>query len=324
MKTAFIGRVAPLAAFVAAIVVAAGLGGCSPVADVSAVMAERARPVQRYDVTQALAANGRVVVAGTQSGAVLVSADHGRSWQRRPLGAASLIGLATCPDGGFVGIDFYRKVWSADPLAENWRPVALDKPRTPLTVTCDGQGRWWVAGTRATLAVSADHGASWTVTDLGEDAQFTAIQFIDAEYAIAVGEFGMVAVSEDGGASWALRAPIPDEFYPYAMLFADRQRGWVSGLAGQILHTTDGGATWSRQANATQLPLYRLFMHQGVPHGVGAGGALARLDGDGWRAVPYSDPQPVFLAAGASLPGQQALVAGGPGGLLRVIGTDAN
>lgn len=317
-------RITPLAGVLGVAAVLATGAGCAPVGDVSAVQAEAAKPVQRYDITQALAANEHVIVAGTQSGAVLVSNDGGRTWMRRALGPTSLIGFAVCPDGSFVGIDFYRKVWSADAKGDGWQATALDKPRVPLAVTCDGQGRWWVAGTRATIAMSADRGKTWTVTDLDEDAQLTAIQFVDADYAVATGEFGLFAVSEDGGATWHRREPIPGEFYPYAAFFVSREEGWVSGLAGQMLHTTDGGAHWSRQDNATGQPLYRLFAHDGVPYGVGAGGALARLEGEAWRAVPYPDPMPVFLGAGASLGGEQAVVAGGPGGLLRVIGTHAN
>jgi len=36
-----------------------------------------ARPMQRYDTAQALAANDKVVVVGAQSGVVLVSVDQG-------------------------------------------------------------------------------------------------------------------------------------------------------------------------------------------------------------------------------------------------------
>ena len=58
--------------------------------------------------------------------------------------------------------------------------------------------------------------------------------------------------------------------------------------------------------------------------GPGAGGMVARLEHDAWQAVPYPDPLPMFFGAGASLPGQSALVAGSPGGLVRVIGSQAN
>ncbi|WP_349251865.1 glycosyl hydrolase [Azoarcus sp. L1K30] len=295
--------------------------GCTAAPDMAAVDAQRAKPVQRFDTVQALAANEQTVVASSQAGAVLVSSDHGTTWRREALGPASLIGLTVCPDGSFLGIDFYRKVWTAAPDGSNWTSASFDKPRVPLTVACDPQGGWWVGGTRSIIAHSRDRGANWTVSDMGEDYQITTLQFIDASHAVATGEFGMVLVSADAGASWAAAAPMPDEFYPYATLFVSASEGYVSGIAGQMLRTLDGGQHWARLENAAGVPVYRLFMHEGVPYGVGAEGTVLRLEGDVWRAVAYPDPLPVFFAAGASLPGQSAILAGGPGGLLRVIGT---
>ncbi|ENO84969.1 WD40/YVTN/BNR-like repeat-containing protein [Thauera linaloolentis] len=300
------------------------LAACQAQPDLAAVRAQAERPLQRYHAVQTLNANQRVVIAGTQAGALLVSSDAGQSWRRTAAAGASLIDSAQCPDGSFIALDFYRRVWPVGADGEALAPAAFDEPQVPLSIACDPKGGWWVAGTHAGIAHSADRGRTWTHLDLGEDAQITALQFVDEAYAIAVGEFGLVAASTDGGASWTRLEPIPNDFYPYAALFLSREEGWVSGIAGQILHTADGGRSWERQANDAQAPLYRLFLHEGVPHGVGAGGVVARLEGGAWRPVPYPDPLPVAFGAGASLPGQSALAAGSPGGLVRVIGTRAN
>lgn len=299
------------------------LGACTQAADMSSIDRERQKAVQRFDISQAIASNGKVVVAGTQSGAALISKDQGRTWARTQLGAASIVDVAACGSGEFVAIDHYHKLWSSDASATNWRAAALTAPKTPLAVTCDKRGGWWVSGIRAVIAGTSDKGATWKVTDLGEDAQITAIQFLDEKRGVAAGEFGLTAYTDDGGATWAKGERIPGEFYPYAILFVSRDEGWVSGIAGQILHTTDGGKTWKKQVNAAQASLYRLFLHQGVPYGVGGGGVVARLDQEVWRSVPYPDSVPVFLGAAASLPGQSAVVIGGPGGLLRPVSTIA-
>lgn len=301
-----------------------GLAACQQAPDLGAIQSERAKSVQRYDISQALAANGKVLVAGTQSGVLLVSADSGKTWKREPLGMASIIGLATCPDGSFVGIDFNHKVWSGDAQGANWKSVALDKPRTPLTVACDGKGQWWVAGSGAKIAKSADRGASWQLTDLNEDAQLTALQMVDGRFGIALGEFGMVVTTEDGGATWQKREPIPGDFYPYATLFLDRQSGYASSIAGQILKTNNGGKTWTKLENPTGASLYRLFRHDDKAYGAGSGGTVVRLDGDAVRPLLYPDAQPVFLGGAAALPGAKAIALGGPGGTLRVVSTSVN
>lgn len=300
------------------------LAACSQGPDMSGIVSERKRSLHRYDVGQAIASNGKAVVVGTQNGAVLVSSDQGVTWVRQSLGQVSLVDIAVCPDRGFVAIDHYHKVWSADADGKVWQSVKLDLPRTPLAVTCDSQGGWWVAGTNAVIAGSADQGKTWKATDLGEDTQITTIQFLGDKKGIALGEFGLSVVTEDGGKTWRKGAKIPGDFYPYAALFRDANEGWVSGIAGQIMHTRDGGKTWNKQANTTQASLNRLFMHDGVPFGVGNAGVVARLEGDSWRRVPYPDPLPMFLGGAASLPGQSAIVIGGPGGLLRAVGTANN
>ncbi|MDR2837676.1 MAG: glycosyl hydrolase [Azonexus sp.] len=301
-----------------------GLAACQQAPDLSAIEAERAKSVQRYDIVLSLAANDKAIAAGTQSGVVLVSADQGKTWTRQALGATSLTGLAVCPDGSFVGIDFNHKIWRANAAGADWQAAVLETPRVPLTVACDGKNRWWVAGSGAKIVMSADQGAHWQVTDLNEDAQITALQFVDEEFGIAAGEFGMILTTRDGGATWQKEAAIANEFYPYALLFTNRQTGYVSGIAGQILRTEDGGRTWAKFDNLANASLYRLFMHDGKPYGAGSGGVVARLDDGAFRTVPYPDAIPVFLAAGVSLPGELAVAIGGPGGLIRVIGTHVN
>lgn len=310
--------------FIMTMVAVLVLTGCTREPDMAAVDAEAHKSIKRYDITQSLAANGKVLVAGTQSGAALVSRDDGKTWARQMLGPVSLTGMAVCPDGSFVGIDFNHKIWVADAKGENWKSSALEKPRVPLAITCDSLGRWHVAGSGAKIAVSSNQGGSWQLTDLEEDAQITALQMIDEKQGIALGEFGLSARTEDGGATWKKGAPIAGEFYPYAVLFVDHKEGYASGLAGTVLRTRDGGVTWTRMDNASRASLYRLFLHDGKPHGVGAGGVVARLEGDSFRSIAYPDAAPVFLGAGASLPGQPAVVIGGPGGLVRVVGTQVN
>jgi photosystem II stability/assembly factor-like uncharacterized protein len=310
-------RLLPLGAVFAGLL----LSACSQAPDMSGIASERERPLRRYDTSQAIASNGTVVLVGTQNGAVLVSRDQGATWERQALGHASLIDIAVCSDKSFIAIDHYRKVWSADAEGGNWKSAAIEQPRTPLAVACSPQGAWWVAGTNATIAGSNDRGKSWRVTDLGEDTQITTIQFIDEQRAVALGEFGLTVSSDDGGATWTKGPAIPGDFYPYSAVFRDAREGWVAGIAGQMLHTGDGGANWQKQENATQATLNRLFLHDGQPYGAGNGGVVARLESGVWRNVPYPDPLPMFLGGAASLPGQAAIVIGGPGGLLRTVGT---
>jgi len=87
-------RSLPLGAVLAGLL----LSACTQAPDMSGIASERERPLRRYDISQAIASNGAVVVVGTQNGAALVSRDQGATWERQALGHTSLIDIAVCRD----------------------------------------------------------------------------------------------------------------------------------------------------------------------------------------------------------------------------------
>jgi photosystem II stability/assembly factor-like uncharacterized protein len=71
---------------------------------------------------------------------------------------------------------------------------------------------------------------------------------------VAVGERGLIALSDDHGATWR-QAATPVSTTLTCVSFVDAQRGWAAGHAGTILHTADGGATWAAQADGKAVAL---------------------------------------------------------------------
>lgn len=65
---------------------------------------------------------------------------------------------------------------------------------------------------------------------------------------VAVGERGLVALSDDGGASWR-QAVTPVSTTLTSVSFVDARLGWAAGHAGTILHSADGGVSWTLQAD---------------------------------------------------------------------------
>lgn len=64
---------------------------------------------------------------------------------------------------------------------------------------------------------------------------------------IAVGERGVVLLSDDEGAHWRQAGKVPVDATLTAVSFTDARQGWAVGHLGVILHSTDGGETWSVQ-----------------------------------------------------------------------------
>jgi photosystem II stability/assembly factor-like uncharacterized protein len=109
---------------------------------------------------------------------------------------------------------------------------------------------------------------------------------------VAVGERGLIALSDDQGASWR-QANSPVSTTLTCVSFVDAHSGWAAGHAGTILHTADGGATWSLQTEGRAVARQ---VQASVPGGSEAGSAAgmaavaAQLVADG-PDKPFLDIQ---------------------------------
>jgi len=292
------------------------LAACTQAPDMKAVEAERTKPIIRVDLFQAVASNGKVIVGASGAGAMVVSDDNGASWKRQPLAQpTSVIGIAPCPDGSFVAVDFYKKAWFGDATARQWKSSALKNSVNPLAVTCDTTGRAWVVGSNLAIQSSADQGGTWTAIELGGDAMLGTIQFVDSSSGIATGEFGTVATTNDGGKTWAKTKIAQKDFYSYSAAFINRNQGWMSGVAGVVLGTKDAGRTWSEVPNKSGGPIYALTRQGEKVYGVGTGGALSELMDGQFQRLDYDKPAPAFLTSVAPVGDKHLAIAGAAGAL---------
>jgi photosystem II stability/assembly factor-like uncharacterized protein len=70
--------------------------------------------------------------------------------------------------------------------------------------------------------------------------------FVSQTQGWAVGAFGAVYMTTDGGKTWTVQ-PTPTTQHLYGVSFSDAKNGWAVGRSGEIIHTADGGATWAEQ-----------------------------------------------------------------------------
>jgi photosystem II stability/assembly factor-like uncharacterized protein len=75
---------------------------------------------------------------------------------------------------------------------------------------------------------------------------------------VAVGDRGVVLLSDDGGASFRQARQVPVSPLLTSVSFADARNGWAVGHWGTILATRDGGETWQVQRldNREDRPLF--------------------------------------------------------------------
>ncbi|MCL4183133.1 MAG: glycosyl hydrolase [Burkholderiaceae bacterium] len=81
------------------------------------------------------------------------------------------------------------------------------------------------------------------------------------ERLVAVGDRGMVLLSDDGGATYRQATTVPTRATLTAVSFVDARNGWAVGHWGVILHTADGGETWTlqREDTASDQPLFSVW-----------------------------------------------------------------
>jgi len=291
--------------------VLAMLAGCGRTGSDAAPAQQQA--VLRTDQFQAAASNGKLAVAVGGRVALVTELDGAASMRVTLPGTPALIDVASCADGSFAALDFYRKVWVSDDSAAHWRSHSIDGSWRPLALTCDTRNKIWVVGSGTTIASSVNQGASWEQHDFKEDAMFNSIQFVDGDNGFITGEFGALYRTTDGGAHWNAAPRIPNEFYPYAALFVSPREGYVSGLAGAMLRTVDGGASWTTLDNPGALAQFGLARQGGAIYSVGMGGSLQRLDNNRWTALEHGPQTPAFLRAIAPAGAGRLLIAGALG-----------
>src|SRR3989304_9248905 len=67
---------------------------------------------------------------------------------------------------------------------------------------------------------------------------------------IAVGYYGAILISEDGGNQWK-QVPSGTKELLASLSFPEASHGWAVGNMGTILATSDGGLTWKPQNSGT-------------------------------------------------------------------------
>lgn len=306
--------------FAAALVAALAGVGCEAPLNLEQVVAEEATSVRRFDMFQAAAeSDGRIAVVSSM-GATVTSDDHGNTWRRSELpGRPSLIDVDACDDGDLFALDTQRRVWKLMDDGGRWQSSTIDTPENTLSIHCAPDGTLWVSASFSTLFSRAPGEESWREFSLYEDLQFTAVRFVDESTGFAVGEFGTVLVTADGGVSWNAAEPVPNEFYPMAADFLNPSTGWVGGLDGVIWQTSDGARSWQRQATPSSTPVYSITAADGEVLAAGGSAKLVKLVDGEWQNVTGAPKVFTYIRGLLVLDNGALLVAGG-GGTLEVIG----
>ena len=142
----------------------------------------------------------------------------------------------------------------------------------------------------ASLEAQAPRARSQIVEDLYDT------QLLDAKEGWAVGVFGSVYHTIDGGEHWQMQRT-PTMQHLYGVSFTDARNGWAVGRSGTIINTMDGGAHWSAQRSGTSKHLFKVrFLDPHEGWAVGDWGVVAHtVDGGvSWQDRSLGEDQILY------------------------------
>jgi photosystem II stability/assembly factor-like uncharacterized protein len=113
----------------------------------------------------------------------------------------------------------------------------------------------------ACILRSGDGGRSWSVRSIqgtvNASTSIYAVDFPSPQIGWAVGTYGFIVKSLDGGYSWTTQVAAASYQF-YDVKFIDQNRGLIVGANGTILRTSDGGVTWAPVNSGTQNSLWQI------------------------------------------------------------------
>mgnify|MGYP003344847703 FL=1 len=122
---------------------------------------------------------------------------------------------------------------------------------------------------------------------------------------VAVGERGVVALSDDGAQHWHQARGVPVSVTLTAVAFADARNGWAVGHGGVVLATHDGGEQWTLLIDGRGLGTVALDAARAHPEQVALTKAAELLVADGpdkpLLALQVIDAQRLFVVGAYNL-----------------------
>ena len=315
---------------------------CALVAPASAAL----QPVPRSEIRQNLFSacfssekDGWVV---GELGRVFHTADGGATYTRSDTGTSTpFLAVACVPDGSVVITGPKGVALKSRDQGATWEPLQTGVQRHLLSVAFPTPEIGVAVGDYGTMVRTEDGGKTWSKVSLPSDFKLPEdvadivdpgdvllydVCFPTPQQGWAVGEFGVIFATNDGGKTWTSQKS-PVETTLFGVQFTDAQNGWATGIEQVMLHTTDGGQTWKKTPvegpKGFVLGIYDVAVQGNVGWAIGDSGLLLRSvdGGNSWTRVEL----PIRLAGnwfrGIALSrGASGIIVGSEGEILLTNG----
>ncbi len=197
-----------------------------------------------------------------------------------------------------------------------WNPVEpAPADLALLGVGVSGQRALAVGQSGLMLSRSAD--GQWSKVDSGAKSRLFSVRLNSKGMAVAVGAFGTVLVSEDGGQNWraltldwTIYAADGMEPHLYAAALNEDGAITIAGEFGLILRSNDAGASWQVLHKGDASLFGMQLREDGIGYAVGQSGAILRTDDNGanWTTLD-SGTEALLLSVNAESSGRVVVTA---------------
>jgi photosystem II stability/assembly factor-like uncharacterized protein len=211
----------------------------------------------------------------------------------------------------------------SDDQGVTWKQAAVVPTRSTLTSLAAAGSRLWAAGHDTAILTSGDRGENWTrqYYDPERLQPIMDLLFLDESRGFAIGAYGLMLVTDDGGQNWEEWA-VHDEDDAHLNAMAELADGalLIAGEAGHAYRSFDSGETWE----ALELP-YQGSMFGAVTVGGGCvifaglrGHAMQSCDaGQSWATLETGTEATLI---GGTASGDRVLLVGNSGTILERTG----
>ena len=161
--------------------------------------------------------------------------------------------------------------------------MATGTTTAPYEITYASENTLFLVGGEDRINRSTDGGYTWTEVYANGNTNFIllGIDFLDANYGMAVGDYGHIYKTTDGGNTWAFTEPVGDQLLRSAHIW-DQDTTWICGTPEIIFKTTNGGNSWNQAYYGNyQKALYRITFTDNYTGFIcgGSGGIVMRKEG---------------------------------------------
>lgn len=219
---------------------------------------------QTSGVTNVLYGNSHIsglsLVVG-ENGVVLRSTDGGINWDYialntyehlRDVEIVNGTTAAACGDNGTMLLTTDGGL--------SWSETASGVTTNLNDIKFVSGGIGYATGDNAVLIKTTNSGSSWAEIDMSfTNGKINAVEAIDENNLILVGEMGKVLLSNDGGSSWYAPMGLSYETDFNDVVFFDAYNGVIAGNNGLILNSIDGGYSWNESSVITSGDSYDYF-----------------------------------------------------------------